>query len=75
MLQLSASHLTTILTTMEKVCEEQADDVDEATVSQLVMYCVDEMTKCDEYLPTIQYPVSNMLVALGQKNCTMVSRG
>uniref|UniRef100_A0A1B6KA60 Maestro heat-like repeat-containing protein family member 1 n=1 Tax=Graphocephala atropunctata TaxID=36148 RepID=A0A1B6KA60_9HEMI len=73
--KLSAGHLAAILTAMEHICEEQVDDLDENTTKQLVMYCVEEMTKCAEYLPAIQFPVSNMLVALGQKNCSIVMGG
>ncbi|XP_046676920.1 maestro heat-like repeat-containing protein family member 1 isoform X2 [Homalodisca vitripennis] len=73
--KLSAGHLVAILTAMEHICEEQVDDLDDNTTKQLVMYCVEEMTKCAEYLPSIQFPVSNMLVALGQKNCSIVMGG
>ncbi|XP_054283514.1 maestro heat-like repeat-containing protein family member 1 [Macrosteles quadrilineatus] len=73
--KLNSVHLATILTTMERICDEQTDDIDELTVKQLVTYCVDEMTKCSEYLPNIQFPVSNMLVSLGQKHCSDVISG
>lgn len=58
---------------MEHICEEQGDQLDDIVTKQLSTYCVDEMTKCAEYLPAIQFPVSNTLVALGQRNCSIVS--
>lgn len=57
---------------MEHVCEEQADELDDQTIKQLVDFGIEEMIRCSEYLPSIQLSISNMLVAMGQKNCTLV---
>lgn len=57
---------------MEHICEEQTDELDDQTIKQLVNFGVEEMIRCSEYLPSIQLSISNMLVAMGQKNCTLV---
>uniref|UniRef100_A0A1B6DAP1 Maestro heat-like repeat-containing protein family member 1 n=1 Tax=Clastoptera arizonana TaxID=38151 RepID=A0A1B6DAP1_9HEMI len=73
--KMTTHHLTTLLVVMEHICQEHADDLDDSVVKQLVVFSVDEMTKSHDYLPDTQFPASNMLVALGHKNCVIVMGG
>lgn len=72
-LKLTNEHLAALLKPMEEICDEQIVDIDGDTILLLIHFCVDEMTKNIEYVPSVQMCASSVLVAIGKKHCIQVS--
>ncbi|XP_063232625.1 maestro heat-like repeat-containing protein family member 1 isoform X2 [Bacillus rossius redtenbacheri] len=73
--KMSVSHLAALLRTMELVCQERLADVDGDEVLQLIQFSVSEMTRTQEYLPSLQMPAAGILTALGKAHCNEVMEG
>lgn len=69
---MSPVHLTVLLETTEKICEENLLEINNSNLTCLIEFAVEEMTRNPDYLPDSQMPACGILVALGQKYCNEV---
>lgn len=65
-------HLATILSAMERICEDHIEKIDGTSIGAIIQLTVRIMKQNNE-LDKIQLRTSNILVALGRKHCVLVS--
>ncbi|XP_046989834.1 maestro heat-like repeat-containing protein family member 1 isoform X1 [Schistocerca americana] len=73
--KLPLQHLSLLLKTIENICQEHLSNINEVTVSNLIEFAMEEMTRNSDYIPESQMPLSGVLVALGKIHCNQVMEG